>query len=494
MATVRTDQLRSVPIGTGATGTRVETDSMGSIEVPAEHYWGAQTQRSLIHFSIGNDHMPKALYRAYGYVKKAAALVNAASGSLDRELAQAIVAAADEVVAGRLDPEFPLYVWQTGSGTQSNMNVNEVIGNRASQLLGGELGSKHPVHPNDHVNMGQSSNDSFPTAMHIATLLAIREHTLPQLNELIDAIWSKAVQWVDVVKIGRTHLQDATPLTVGQEWSGWATQLKDARRRLERSLESLHELAAGGTAVGTGINAPDGFGRDIAAKLAELTGLPLRTAPNKFAAQGSLDAMVAVSAGLRGVAVALMKIANDMRWLASGPRAGLHELKLPANEPGSSIMPGKVNPTQQEAMVMVCLQVIGEDSIVASAGAQGNFELNAMRPIIINNVLHCARILGDASEKLRSYSIEGTELDRDKVSDDVGRSLMLVTALSPHIGYDKASAIAHRADDEGSSLREAALALGVSAADFDHIVDPKAMVGDPRRDLGLTQANSTTRG
>jgi fumarate hydratase class II len=494
MATVRTDQLRSVPIGTGATGTRVETDSMGSIEVPAEHYWGAQTQRSLIHFSIGDDHMPKALYHAYGYVKKAAALVNAASGSLDGELGRAIVATADEVIAGALDSEFPLYVWQTGSGTQSNMNVNEVIGNRASQLLGGELGSKHPVHPNDHVNMGQSSNDSFPTAMHIATLLAIREHTLPQLNELIDAIWSKAVQWVDVVKIGRTHLQDATPLTVGQEWSGWATQLKDARGRLERALESLHELAAGGTAVGTGINAPDGFGPDIAAKLAELTGLPLRTAPNKFAAQGSLDAMVAVSAGLRGVAVALMKIANDMRWLASGPRAGLHELKLPANEPGSSIMPGKVNPTQQEAMVMVCLQVIGEDSIVASAGAQGNFELNAMRPIIINNVLHCARILGDASEKLRSYSIEGTELDRDRVSDDVGRSLMLVTALSPHIGYDKASAIAHRADDDGSSLREAALALGVSAADFDHIVDPEAMVGDPRRDLGLTQANSPTRG
>jgi fumarate hydratase class II len=493
MASVRTDQLRSVPIGTGATGTRVETDSMGSIEVPAEHYWGAQTQRSLIHFSIGDDHMPKALYHAYGYVKKAAALVNAASGSLDGELGRAIVATADEVIAGALDSEFPLYVWQTGSGTQSNMNVNEVIGNRASQLLGGELGSKHPVHPNDHVNMGQSSNDSFPTAMHIATLLAIREHTLPQLNELIDAIWSKAVQWVDVVKIGRTHLQDATPLTVGQEWSGWATQLRDARGRLERALESLHELAAGGTAVGTGINAPDGFGPDIAAKLAELTGLPLRTAPNKFAAQGSLDAMVAVSAGLRGVAVALMKIANDMRWLASGPRAGLHELKLPANEPGSSIMPGKVNPTQQEAMVMVCLQVIGEDSIVASAGAQGNFELNAMRPIIINNVLHCARILGDASEKLRSYSIEGTELDRDRVSDDVGRSLMLVTALSPHIGYDKASAIAHRADDDGSSLREAALALGVSAADFDHIVDPKAMVGDPRRDLGLTQANSTTR-
>jgi fumarate hydratase class II len=488
MAAVRNERLRSVPIGTGATGTRVESDSMGPIGVPAEHYWGAQTQRSLIHFSIGDDRMPKAVYHAYGYVKKAAALVNAQSGRLGRELAEAIAAAADEVIAGKLDSEFPLYVWQTGSGTQSNMNVNEVIGNRASQLLGGSLGTKHPVHPNDHVNMGQSSNDSFPTAMHIATLLAIREHTLPRCDELIDSIWSKAEQWVDVVKIGRTHLQDAVPLTVGQEWSGWTTQLRDARGRLERALESLHELAAGGTAVGTGLNAPDGFGAEIARKLAELTGLPLETAPNKFAAQGSLDAMVAVSAGLRGLAVALMKIANDMRWLASGPRAGLHELKLPANEPGSSIMPGKVNPTQQEAMVMVCLQVFGEDSIVASAGAQGSFELNAMRPIVINNVLHCARILGDASEKLRRYSIEGAELDRDAVNEYVGRSLMLVTALSPHIGYDRASAIAHKADHEGSTLREAALALGVSAADFDRIVDPMRMVGDPRRDLGLAQA------
>jgi fumarate hydratase class II len=485
MATVPKDQLKSVPIGTGATGTRVESDSMGRIDVPAEHYWGAQTQRSLIHFSIGDDHMPKAVYHAYGYVKKAAAVINADAGRLDRTLADAIAAAADEVIAGKLDAEFPLYVWQTGSGTQSNMNVNEVIGNRASQLLGGELGSKHPVHPNDHVNMGQSSNDTFPTAMHIATLLAIREHTLPRFDELIDAAWAKAKQWVDIVKIGRTHLQDAVPLTVGQEWSGWTTQLRDARGRLERALEAIHELAAGGTAVGTGLNAPEGFGEAIAAKLAELTGLPLKTAPNKFAAQGSLDAMVAVSAGLRGLAVALMKIANDMRWLASGPRAGLHELELPANEPGSSIMPGKVNPTQQEAMVMVCLQVIGEDTIVASAGAQGNFELNAMRPIIINNVLHSARILGDASEKLRRYSIEGTELDRDKVQEYVGRSLMLVTALSPLVGYDKASAIAHKADDEGSSLREAALASGVSAADFDRIVDPKTMVGDPRRDLGL---------
>jgi fumarate hydratase class II len=486
MATAEKPKLRQLPIGTGAIGTRVESDSMGEIEVPAEHYWGAQTQRSLLHFAIGDDHMPEAVYHAYGYVKKAAALVNAEAGRLDRRLADAIIAAADEVIAAKLDAEFPLYVWQTGSGTQSNMNLNEVIANRASQLLGGKLGTKHPVHPNDHVNMGQSSNDTFPTAMHIATLLAIHDETLPRIDALADAVWEKAVEWVDIVKIGRTHLQDATPLTVGQEWSGWATQVCDARRRLLTALESIHELAAGGTAVGTGLNAPAGFGDEIATELAKLTGLPLVTAPNKFAAQGSLDGMVAVSAALRGVAVALMKIANDMRWLASGPRAGLHELKLPANEPGSSIMPGKVNPTQQEAMVMVCLQVIGEDSIVASAGAQGNLELNAMRPIIINNVLHSARILGDACEKMRTFSVEDTQLDTAKVTDYVGRSLMLVTALSPHIGYDKASAITHKADDEGTTLREAALALGVSADQFDSVVDPRTMVGDPRRDLGLT--------
>jgi fumarate hydratase class II len=342
--------------------------------------------------------------------------------------------------------------------------------------------------------MGQSSNDTFPTAMHIATALEIRNHTLPHLDRLGDAIWSKAVDWVDVVKIGRTHLQDATPLTVGQEWSGWATQLRTASIRLRQALDATYELAAGGTAVGTGINAPDGFGPAIAAKLAELTGLPLTTAPNKFAAQGSLDAMVAVSAGLRGAAVALMKVANDMRWLASGPRAGLHELWLPANEPGSSIMPGKVNPTQQEAMVMVCLQVLGEDSIVASAGSQGNFELNAMRPIIINNVLHSARILGDACEKLRRFSVEGTKLDDDRVRTYVGQSLMLVTALSPVIGYDSASAIAHKADDDGSTLRAAALTLGVAAADFDRIVDPENMVGNPRRDLGLPARNGSHAG
>ena len=486
--------IGDLPVGIGATGHRRESDSMGVIDVPADRYWGAQTQRSLVHFGdIGPDLMPRQVYHAFGYVKKAAALANGTAGRLPGWMAVLIAQVCDEVIDGELDEHFPLRVWQTGSGTQTNMNVNEVISNRAIQLAGGVIGSKTPVHPNDHVNMGQSSNDTFPTAMHVAAVRAVREEVLPSVRALHEAIDDKARQWRAVVKMGRTHLEDAVPLTVGQEWSGFARQLEQAIERLERSAEDLYELAAGGTAVGTGLNAPDGFGEEIAAKLAELTGLPLKTAPNKFAAQGSLDGMVAVSAGLRGVAVALMKIANDMRWLASGPRAGLHELRLPANEPGSSIMPGKVNPTQQEAMVMVCLQVIGEDSIVAAAGAQGNFELNAMRPIIINNVLHSARILADMCEKLRMFSVEGTQLDRDKVDGYVGASLALVTALSPSIGYDKASAISHKADDEGTSLREEALALGVSAADFDRIVVPATMVGNPRRDLGLEHSGNGER-
>ena len=464
---------------------RVESDSMGQVKVPAERLWGSQTQRSLEHFSIGKDHMPLTVYRAYGYVKKAAALVNSDSGSLAKEKADLIVKAADEVISGKLDDEFPLFVWQTGSGTQSNMNLNEVISNRAIELSGGKLGTKAPVHPNDHVNMSQSSNDTFPTAMHIATVLELSGHLIPKVKELKSAIEKKAAQWVDVVKIGRTHLQDATPITVGQEWSGFAAQLDDDLRRVETSMEGLYPLAAGGTAVGTGINTLPGFGESIAAEIADLTGHPFVTAPNKFAAQGSLDAMVAASAALRALAVSLMKIANDIRWLGSGPRAGLHELELPANEPGSSIMPGKVNPTQEEAMVMVCIEVIGEDNAVAFAGSQGNFELNAMRPIIVNNVLHCSKILADASEKLRVYSIEGIELDEEKIEDYVGNSLMLVTALSPIIGYDKASAIAHKAQGEGTTLKEAAQASGVSEEEFDRVVVTKDMVGDPWRDLGL---------
>jgi fumarate hydratase, class II len=467
----------SMTIGTNQTGTRQESDSMGVIDVPAEHYWGAQTQRSLIHFSIGNDRMPKEVYHAYGFVKKAAALVNAADGRLPKDIAAAIVTAADEVIDKKLDSEFPLYVWQTGSGTQSNMNVNEVISNRAIQLMGGLLGSKKPVHPNDHVNMGQSSNDSFPTAMHIAAIFELDDHLIPALQNLQQVIASKAREWKDVVKIGRTHLQDAVPLTVGEEWSGYATQIADALERVRNSRIELYKLAEGGTAVGTGLNAPAGFGVEIAAKLAELTEKPFVTAPNKFAAQGSLDAIVAAMAALRGVGVSLMKIANDMRWLASGPRCGLGELILPSNEPGSSIMPGKVNPTQCEAIVMICIQVLGEDTIVGFAGSQGNFELNAMRPIVINNFLHSARILADGADKFRTYSVEGTKLNHPQIDMFVQRSLMLVTALSPVIGYDKASIIAHHALDNGQSLKEAALASGfIDEKKFDEIVDPRKMV------------------
>jgi fumarate hydratase class II len=422
--------------------------------------------------------MPKRVYHAYGYVKKAAAMVNAAGGRLPQATADAVVRAADEAIAGLLDEHFPLYVWQTGSGTQSNMNINEVLANRAIQLLGGEIGSKTPVHPNDDVNMGQSSNDTFPTAMHIAAVLELEQRLLPEAAALAAAIEAKAEEWSDVVKIGRTHLEDAVPLTVGQEWSGWAHQLRDALARIRQTEAGLFELAAGGTAVGTGLNAPPDFSREIAAKIAELTGLPFVTAPNKFAAQASLDAIVAAMAGLRGLAVALIKIANDMRWLASGPRCGLGELLLPENEPGSSIMPGKVNPTQCEAMIMVCIQVVGEDNAVAFAGSQGNFELNAMRPIVINNFLHSARILGDACEKFRRYSVEGTRLDRARIDEMLGRSLMLVTALSPVIGYDKASEIAHTANAEGLTLKEAAVRSGyIDATRFEEIVDPAKMVG-----------------
>lgn len=475
-------KILDIPIGLDAPGTRRETDSMGAIDVPADRYWGAQTQRSLIHFSIGDDRMPKAVYHAYGHVKKAAAIVNGRAGRLPAWKADLIEKVADEVIAGKLDDHFPLYVWQTGSGTQSNMNTNEVISNRAIQLVGGQLGSKTPIHPNDHLNMGQSSNDTFPTAMHIAAVKAVHEHLLPSVRELRQAIETKAEQWHDVVKIGRTHLEDAVPLTVGQEWSGYAHQLAQAIDRATASAQGLYELAAGGTAVGTGLNAPPGFADQVAAEIASATGHPFTTAENKFAAQGGLDAMAGASAGLRALAVPLMKIANDIRWLASGPRCGLGELILPANEPGSSIMPGKVNPTQCEAMVMVCIQVLSEDTAIAFAGSQGNFELNAMRPVIINNFLHSATILADACSKLRQYCIEGAQLNRGQIDDYVNRSLMLVTALSPVIGYDKASAIAHKANDEGTTLREAALASGyIGAEEFDRIVDPAAMVSSAQQ-------------
>ena len=470
--------MHDVPIGLDATGKRKEFDSMGEVEVPADRYWGAQTQRSLQHFSIGDDRMPKTVYHAYGYVKKAAAIVNAKAGHLEQWRADAIVQVADEVIAGRLDEEFTLYVWQTGSGTQTNMNVNEVISNRCIHLFGGTLGTQKPVHPNDHVNLGQSSNDSFPTAMHIATVAALEDSMLPALDHFATAIEAKANEWMDVVKTGRTHLQDAVPLTVGQEWSGYTAQVRDAMEGVRRSLGGLYRLACGGTAVGTGINAPKNFSRDIAREIADATGRPFVTAPNKFAAQGSLDAMVATMATVRGVAVALMKIANDMRWLASGPRCGLGELLLPQNEPGSSIMPGKVNPTQCEAMVMVCIQVIGEDNCVAFAGSQGNFELNAMRPIIVNNVLHSIQIIGDMCDKMRIYSIEGTALNRERIDASVNESLMLVTALAPVIGYDAAAHIAEAANADGSTLKEAALKSGkIDEKTFDSVVDPNKLVG-----------------
>jgi fumarate hydratase class II len=470
--------LHDVPIGIQASGRRKEFDSMGTVEVPADRYWGAQTQRSLIHFSIGGDRMPKEVYHAYGYVKKAAALVNAAAGRLPEWKKQAIVRAAEETIAGQLDENFPLFVWQTGSGTQSNMNVNEVIANRASQLLGGTLGTQQPVGPNDDVNMGQSSNDSFPTAMHIASVREIDDHLLPQARELAAAVEAKAGRWKDVVKIGRTHLEDAVPLTVGQEWSGYAAQLCACIEEIEHSRQGLLALALGGTAVGTGLNAPKGFSRDVAAQIAGLTGKPFVTAENKFMAQGSLDPMVRAHAALRGLAVALMKIANDMRWLASGPRTGFAELLLPQNEPGSSIMPGKVNPTQCEAIVMIAIQVLGDDCAVAFAGSQGNFELNAMRPVIINNFLHSARILADGMEKFRTFSVSGTELNRDKIAQYVNESLMLVTALSPVIGYQNAARIAESALASNQTLKQAALASGhVDEKTFDSVVDPLAMVG-----------------
>ena len=470
--------MKDVPIGLPASGTRREFDSMGDVGVPADRYWGAQTQRSLEHFSIGRDRMPKEVYHAYGIVKKACALVNQAAGRLPQWKAEAIIRAADETIAGDLDEHFPLFVWQTGSGTQSNMNVNEVLSNRAIQLLGGELGSQHPIGPNDDVNMSQSSNDSFPTAMHIAAVRLLDGRLIPELDRLAKAIETKADEWMNVVKIGRTHLEDAVPLSVGQEWSGWAGQIRACIADIERSREGLYEIALGGTAVGTGLNAPKGFSSQVAAKIAKLTGKPFVTAPNKFAAQGSLDAMVRASAALRGAAVVLMKIANDMRWLASGPRCGLSELKLPQNEPGSSIMPGKVNPTQCEAMVMIAIQVIGDDTAVAFAGSQGNFELNAMRPVIINNFLHSATVLADGCDKFRRFSIDGTTLNREQIERYVANSLMLVTALAPVIGYQNAAHIAEKAAAEGTTLREAAIASGkIRADEYDRIIIPRTMIG-----------------
>ena len=458
----------------------MESDSMGSIEVPADKYWGAQTQRSLHHFSIGGptERMPVEVVRAFGILKKACALVNAELGTLPKDKADLIVRAADEVIQGKLDEHFPLYVWQTGSGTQSNMNANEVISNRAIELAGGELGSKKPIHPNDDVNMSQSSNDTFPTAMNIAAAHAMVSRLLPAVRELRDALARRAGEFAGIVKIGRTHLQDAVPLTLGQEFSGYVAQLDGGIERLEQSLPGLYELAIGGTAVGTGLNAPAEFGEKAATKIAQLTGLPFVSAPNKFAALAAHDAMVFAHGAIRTLAVSLMKIANDVRWLGSGPRSGLGELELPENEPGSSIMPGKVNPTQSEAMTMVCCQVFGNDVAITVAGSQGNFDLNVFKPVLIRNFLHSVRILSDVCVTFREFCVEGIRPNRERIAELVGNSLMLVTALTPKMGYDKAAEIAKKAHHEGTTLKEATLSLGyLSEAEYDDAVRPEKMVG-----------------
>jgi fumarate hydratase, class II len=476
-------KILDLPIGLDATGMRREFDSLGEVEVPADRYWGAQTQRSLQHFNIGHDKMPKEVYHAYGYVKKAAAIVNTAAGRLPAWKGELIERVCDEVISGALDTEFPLYVFQTGSGTQSNMNLNEVISNRCIQLVGGTLGSQQPVHPNDHVNMGQSSNDTFPTAMHIAAHKMATEKTIPALKRLRDAIDAKAKQWAEVVKIGRTHLEDAVPLTVGQEWSGYSGALDDAVAEVEHATAGLLEVAMGGTAVGTGLNAPAGFGEQVAAEIATMTGAAFVTAPNKFTAQGTLDRMVRAHGGLRTAAVTLFKIANDLRWLGSGPRTGIHELLFPENEPGSSIMPGKVNPTQAEAMLMVAIQVIASDVAVTMGGAEGNFELNAFRPILIDNYLHSALIMADMCEHFREFMVEGTKLNEAKLKENIDRSVMMVTALSPVIGYDKAAAISYYAIDHDLTLKQAALAKGVSEDLYDKVVIPLNLTRPGTADL-----------
>ena len=456
--------------------TRIESDSMGKIEVPADVYWGAQTQRSLLHFDIGRDTMPPELIHAFGLLKKACALVNQDLGKLSADKAHLIVQAANEVIDGKLDDQFPLRIWQTGSGTQTNMNVNEVIANRAIQIAGGEMGSKNPIHPNDHVNMSQSSNDTFPAAMHIAAAERVKNALIPAVKQVRDAIAAKAQQFQDVVKIGRTHLQDAVPLTIGQEFGGWASLLDRDIARLEQVLQGLFDLAIGGTAVGTGLNTHPEFAERAAKKIAELTSLPFRSHPNKFAALSAHDEIVFAQGALETLAASLMKISNDIRWLASGPRCGLGELTIPENEPGSSIMPGKVNPTQCEAMTMVCAQVHGATAAVGFAGSQGNFELNVYKPVIIYNFLHSVTLITDACHGYVEYMIKGIEVDRAKVEWYVKNSLMLVTALAPKVGYDKAAQIAHTAHVEHTSLREAALKLGyLTGEEFDQLVRPENM-------------------
>jgi len=456
--------------------TRTESDSMGKIEVPTDRYYGAQTARSLIHFAIGKDTMPPELIRSFGILKKAAALVNQDLGKLPADKTALIAQAADEVIAGKLNDHFPLRIWQTGSGTQTNMNVNEVISNRAIEISGGAMGSKKPIHPNDDVNMSQSSNDTFPAAMHIAAASETRQRLLPAIKKLRDALDAKAKEFADIVKIGRTHLQDATPLTLGQEFSGYVNLLDRDGGRVAMALDGLYDLAIGGTAVGTGLNAHPEFAERAARKIAELTGLPFRSHPNKFAALSAHDELVFASGALKTLAASLMKIANDIRWLASGPRCGLGELSLPENEPGSSIMPGKVNPTQAEAITMVAAQVMGNDAAIGFAGSQGNFELNVFKPVMIFNYLHSVELLADAMNSFVSHCVQGIEVNATKIEHYVHNSLMLVTALAPKIGYDAAAQVAKAAHHSHISLRDAAIKLGfVTADEFDSLVKPESM-------------------
>ena len=458
-------------------GFRKEKDSMGVLEVPEDRYYGAQTQRSLNNFKIGGERFQRELIRAYGILKKAAASVNEKAGKLDSKLAGVIREAADEVIEGNLDDHFPLVVWQTGSGTQSNMNFNEVIANRAIEKLVGELGSKNPVHPNDHVNMGQSTNDTFPTAINIAAVEATINQLLPGLKKLMKSLVKKEIEFDAIIKLGRTHLQDATPLSLGQEFSGYASALRHGISRIEKALDHCYELAMGGTAVGTGINSFEGFGEQVADEISSLTGLPFKTAENKFEALGGQDSIVELSSALKTVSGSLFKIANDIRWLASGPRSGIGEILIPANEPGSSIMPGKVNPTQCEAMTMVCTQVMGNDVTISVAGASGNFELNVYRPVIAYNIIQSIRLLTDACDSFRVHCVDGIEANEERIRLNLYNSLMLVTALNPHIGYDKAAEVAKKAYKDNLSLREAIIDLGyMSGEEFDQLVQPEKMI------------------